>query len=146
MKAKKTLSAILLTFSLSMFANPFVTVMGESVNDEITQITFNGDNAHLRFKSGKIMTEDIEDVVVSFSSATSLGTNTSVVYVLKTIVGDRLNISGLNGENIEIFNIKGICLQSLVADYESVSIDVSNLSNGVYFLRVGNRAIKFVKE
>lgn len=146
MNLKRTLTAILLACSLSLSANPVVTVMGESINDAIQQITFNGDNAQLHFKSGKTMTEDMENVIVSFSSVTSLGINNASVYVVNTVVSDKLEISGLNNESMGIYSAQGVSLLDFEASEESLSIDVSHFNRGVYFLRVNNKVIKFVKD
>lgn len=146
MNIRKTLSTMLLTCSLSLSANPVVSVMGESIDDAIQQITFSGDNAQLHFKSGKTMTEDIENVVVSFTSVTSLGINNASMYVVNTVVKDKLEISGLNNENIGIYNAQGVSLLNFEASNESLSIDVAHFNKGVYFLRVNNQIIKFVKD
>lgn len=146
MNIKGTLSTMLLICSLSLNASPVVSVMGESLNDAIQQITFSGDNAQLHFKSGKTMTEDMENVVVSFTSVTSLGIDNASMYVVNTVVKDKLEISGLNNESIDIYNVQGVSLLSFEANEESLSVDVSNLSRGIYFLRVNNQVVKFVKE
>jgi hypothetical protein len=50
-------------------------------------------------------------------------------------------------ENIEIYNVVGQLLQSTTANQQSeISIDVSHLQSGLYFLKIDNRIIKFDKE
>lgn len=146
MDLKKTFSTMLLTCSLSLSANPVVSVMGEQIEDALQQITFSGDNAQLHFKSGNTLTEDIEDVIVTFSSVTSLGINDASIYVVNTVVKDKLEVSGLNNESVEIYNTQGISLLSFESNFESLSIDVAHLNKGVYFLRVNNKVVKFVKD
>jgi hypothetical protein len=56
-------------------------------------------------------------------------------------------------ENIEIFSIVGQTLMTLktLGTIETIGlremiIDVSSLANGMYFLRVGNKVVRFVRE
>ena len=50
-------------------------------------------------------------------------------------------------DNVEIYNVMGQLLQSKIVNLQSkIEIDVSHLANGMYYLKVGNRVVKFVKE
>jgi len=59
-----------------------------------------------------------------------------------TIENDQLSI-----ESVEIYNIVGQKLQSKIVNLQSeIGIDVSHLANGMYYLRIGEKMVKFVKE
>jgi len=50
-------------------------------------------------------------------------------------------------ENVEIYNVMGQKLLSIESlKSTETTIDVSHLANGMYFLKVGNQVVKFVKE
>ena len=50
-------------------------------------------------------------------------------------------------ENVEIYNMVGQLLQSKIVNLQSkIQIDISHLANGMYFLKIDNRVVKFVKE
>ena len=49
--------------------------------------------------------------------------------------------------NIEIYNVVGQKLQSTIVNLQSeIVLDVSSLAKGMYFLKAGNKMVKFVKE
>ena len=48
---------------------------------------------------------------------------------------------------IEIYGVEGQLLQSTIVNPQSeITIDVSHLASGMYFLKAGNKVVKFVKE
>jgi hypothetical protein len=50
-------------------------------------------------------------------------------------------------ENIEIYNVMGQMVQSKIVNLQSeIVIDVSHLANGMYFLKVDGKVVRFVKE
>ena len=50
-------------------------------------------------------------------------------------------------ENVEIYNVVGQLLQSKIVNLQSETvIDVSHLASGMYFLKVDNKVVRFVKE
>jgi len=52
-------------------------------------------------------------------------------------------------ENTEyqIYSVVGQLLQSEIVNLQSeIEIDVSHLANGMYFLKIGNKVVKFIKE
>ncbi|RNC86406.1 MAG: T9SS C-terminal target domain-containing protein [Winogradskyella sp.] len=57
-----------------------------------------------------------------------------------------LNIEGLKtSENLEIYNISGQKLLTRTIDLNKNTIDVSQLSAGIYFLKITNESMKFIK-
>ncbi|GGI57653.1 T9SS type A sorting domain-containing protein [Winogradskyella haliclonae] len=58
-----------------------------------------------------------------------------------------LNIDGLKtSENVEIYNISGQKLFTKTIDLNKNTIDVSQLSAGLYFLKINDESIKFIKQ
>ncbi|RZN78715.1 MAG: T9SS type A sorting domain-containing protein, partial [Winogradskyella sp.] len=58
-----------------------------------------------------------------------------------------LNIQGLKtSENIEVYNISGQKLFTKTIDLSKNTIDVSQLSAGLYFLKINDESIKFIKQ
>ncbi len=52
----------------------------------------------------------------------------------------------LNSKNIIIYNVFGQIVKQLNTDKKQLSIDISDLQNGVYFLKTGNISKKFIVE
>ena len=58
-----------------------------------------------------------------------------------------MNNEQLTMNNVEIYSVVGQLLQSKIVNQQSkIEIDVSHLAKGVYFLKVGNQVVRFVKE
>ena len=57
----------------------------------------------------------------------------------------QLNNLRIEDKEIKIFNASGTLVKYEAAGSFSQHVDVSNLSGGVYFIRVGNRMLKFIK-
>ncbi|NQU33035.1 MAG: T9SS type A sorting domain-containing protein, partial [Bacteroidetes bacterium] len=58
-----------------------------------------------------------------------------------------LNIKGMNGINsIEIINVVGNVVKRMNVESEMMSIDISNLSSGVYFIRANESTYRFIKK
>ena len=51
----------------------------------------------------------------------------------------------LREENIQIYDVVGRLLQSTIVNLQSeITIDISHLANGMYYLKVGNETVRFV--
>lgn len=62
-------------------------------------------------------------------------------------VGDFLHIEGVTaGSEIAIYSANGEQKYRGQSNSENTTVDVSRLSGGVYILRVGRQAVKFIKE
>ena len=57
-------------------------------------------------------------------------------------VQDILSIQGMNSGNYQIFNAAGQCIQK---GYFDNQIEVSQLTNGSYFLHIGTEILPFIK-
>ena len=58
-----------------------------------------------------------------------------------------LTIEKANGviERIDIFEITGRFLQSTIVNQQSITIDITHLANGMYYLKIDNVVVKIVK-
>ena len=58
-----------------------------------------------------------------------------------------MNNEQLTMNNVEIYSVTGQLLQSKIVNLQSkIEIDVSHLASGMYFLKIGNKTVKFVKQ
>jgi len=72
--------------------------------------------------------------------------NISTLQVYPNPVNHELQIKNYESGDIEIYNIVG---QKIIFNFQLStfnSIDVSHLSSGMYFLKIDNRVVKFIKE
>lgn len=71
------------------------------------------------------------------------------VNVYPNPTSDQLNISGLNAsqKSISITNVIGEVVKTIETNAsQSLTVDIKNLSPGVYFIVSNNKALKFIKE
>ena len=62
-------------------------------------------------------------------------------------VSYKLQVTNYEGEEIQIFNLVGQCVMSIESlPFLEPAIDVSGLSAGMYYLKIDDRVVKFVKE
>lgn len=57
-----------------------------------------------------------------------------------------IDIQSLDEIQCEIYNLLGKKIMQLKLGYEKNEIQLSNLSEGIYFLKIGNQHIKFIKQ
>jgi len=103
-------------------------------NDEFyVELTAEGYSEVLRTCKSKITLRDIPKLYPNPTSGQIIITN----YELRT----------LSEVEVEIYDIYGKNVISLTAQSSPlISIDISHLANGMYFLRIGNQVFKVVKE
>jgi len=71
----------------------------------------------------------------------------SVDFVFPNPVKESFTINGLKkGALISIFDLAGRLLQTVASQENATVVNVSSLQQGTYLLRVGDRAVKFVKQ
>ena len=85
------------------------------------------------------------EVTVHVISPSQSDSNKIAIY--PNPVNYELRIVNYEGGEIQIINLTGQTLLSLPSfPFQERTIDVSALSSGVYFLKIGNSTVKFVKE
>ena len=115
---------------------------------DVHKIVFENNTMTVNLKSGS----DVTDILcVRFlTSETTWVENLkseSSVFVFPNPVKTHLTVTGVS-ENVRInlFNLNGILLQSILTEKNPTNIDVSSLQQGLYLLQVGEQIIKFVKQ
>ena len=127
-----------------------VTQNGETVLMSDVGYILNSDNKPT-FTIVKKDNSTIDDVTkVSFAKVDASGVK-AVEYdsdgVYAKEVEGSLIISGCNaGNKAEVFSANGKVVRSETFGGDNCDIDVSTLPKGVYVLRIGNTAIKFLKK
>ena len=71
----------------------------------------------------------------------------SSIFVFPNPVKTYLTIEGVNeGAKIDLLDLNGTLLQSILTQDNSTNIDVSSLSQGMYLLQVEGQVVKFIKQ
>ena len=137
-------SAIMLMFVSPVKAGTTQTLIinGEVVEKVVTKITFEGDLAVLTFADETVISEDMGNVIMRFTSSPTSIQNVET-FQLNKAVGDNLEINGLvEGTQVQVFDATG---KQVIVTYDS-TINVSSLKPGMYILKAGNQIIKFAKK
>lgn len=98
---------------------------------------------------GNILTENVR--YVKFEEQYSEATKIESIKIdrhdnfLKSLVNNRLTLVGAKGE-VELFDLSGMKLRSMIATGQETVIDVATLPTGVYIVRCGKQAFKFNKK
>lgn len=91
----------------------------------------------------------IDNVSLKFDSTLSVADNKiNDIQVFPNPAGKFIMFSGIDGQsNIDLFNISGKRVKSLIVNSSDSQIDVSDLTNGVYLARINkNKTTLFVKK
>lgn len=128
----------------SAFAiGPTLTINGKTVEKNVTRITFEGDNAILHFGS-ETESHDMNTVVLSFNALS--GIDEIIGYSFNGIIDGNIELGGIpSGTTVEIFDASGRKRVAHVISTDPARIDVSQLEPGIYVLRAGKNAVKFLK-
>ena len=141
----------LLAVNSSQAAGVF-KVNGEDIQKTPTLITL--DNS----KIGNILVQFSDNSVVSYnmnlvefcpneSSSIQDTKKDGAFFFIKGHVRDILQLEGITpGAEIGIYAANGVQKYLGKSSGRNASVDVSRLSRGVYLLRVGRQAVKFIKE
>jgi hypothetical protein len=141
--------------SFSVIAQKNITIKYRD-NQEITyslnhnsKLTFTDNELIILQPSGNIYYFDIENIrKIYFSNSNSLYDIASQknINLYPNPSSGRISISNIKSKTlISIYNMKGELVMSEII-YHDKSINISNLSNGLYIVKVGNKEFKLVKE
>jgi hypothetical protein len=137
-------SAIMLMFVSPVKAGTTQTLIinGEVVEKVVTKITFEGDLAVLTFADETVISEDMGNVIMRFTSSPTSIQNVET-FQLNKAVGDNLEINGLvEGTQVQVVDATG---KQIIVTYDS-KINISSLKPGMYILKAGNQIVKFAKK
>lgn len=145
----------MIIISYSVIAQKHITIQYRD-NQEITysinqnsKLTFLDNQLIISQALGNIYYFDIDNIrKVYFSNSNSLS-NIPAQNNIKLYPNpskSQISLSNINSKTlISIYNIKGELMMSEII-YQDKSINISNLSNGIYIVKVGNKEFKLVKE
>lgn len=121
-----------------------ITINGDTLEKEATELTFDGDNVILHFSDETTQTCDMSEVSIAFNEPTSI--ESIKTFNLKGATNGEFEIGGLvPGQSIQIYDISGKKIFGTKSTSETQQIDISNVKSGTYILRVGSNVVKFVK-
>ncbi|MHB9056897.1 MAG: T9SS type A sorting domain-containing protein [Paludibacteraceae bacterium] len=115
----------------------------------LNKITFENSNVNLMYSNftsevlpivsiQKMLFSTATKVQLAFETSLSVYPNPATSYI---IIKNRT----ISNEPIKIFSISGAFVKSFDAKALAQNIDVSNLPKGLYFIRVNNKVLKFIK-
>ena len=112
----------------------------------VQKIVFDDGTMTVNMKSG----DEITNITcVRFLPLSRIENNdiTSNVFVFPNPVKTSLTVSGVDKNvKINIFDMNGKLLQTIISQDKSTDINVSSLQHGSYLLQVGTQTIKFIKQ
>ena len=121
----------------------------EVVLANLNKITFPNPNMNLFYKNFTS-----ESLVISSVRSMIFSTPTGVVSAFENVLSVypnparnyiQLNNLRIEDKEIKIFNASGALVKCNSTGSFSQHVDVSDLSGGVYIIRVGNKMLKFIK-
>lgn len=118
-----------------------LTINGQTVEKSVTRITFDGDNVVLHFEGDDSQTADMETVVLGFTYSP-----TTAIHTLRGTVGNTLSLEGLDpGTEVCIYDAQGKLVTATTASEAKAVLSTKALKKGVYMLKAGQQAVKFIK-
>lgn len=123
-----------------------LTINGQTVDQVVKQISFDGDNVVLHFSDGTSQSSDMAAVEIAFNHQQSGIGDVDMFTFNGYVEGGVLVVEGVEaGAPVEIYNLSGVQVLASVAAEGRTELAVDNLQAGVYVLRAGNNVVKFVK-
>lgn len=146
MKNKIIILFILLAgFWCTASGSPSFKVNGSEISTIVVSITFDGDNAVLNFSDGTQSSHDMSTLEILFPEISTLIESNS--YILSQMVHDQLIIENCTGNQLVcIFDMAGRLMHQMRSEEGMFSIDVNHMNAGVYILKIGNEAVRFIKQ
>ena len=156
MNKKSFLSGVVLLVAGQLFAAQewqLITLSADGAEttyalSNVQKIVFDSDAMTVNMKSGSDAT-GIRSVSFLLSDDTGVEylKPESPVAVYPNPVKTTLTVAGVDkGARINLLNLNGALLQSILTQGNSTDIDVSSLQQGVYLLQAGNQVVKFIKQ
>lgn len=150
MKKNKKLFAGCLAFAFTLCCHAEKTLMingSQAERSDVVEITFAGDNLRMAYQNGETFSMDMETVEINFTDATSIKESFANTFSYNTLVGNLLELSGLeSGSLVQIFRADGQLLHASTAKGEDMTIPVSDYPSGSYLMKANNQIVKFIKK
>jgi len=114
---------------------------------EVQKIVFENDAMTVNMKSGSDATGISSVSFVPAQVGVEPLKSESSVFVFPNPVKTNLTVAGVDKNvRINLLDLKGAVLQSVISQDNSTDIDVSSLQQGLYLLQVGKQTVKFIKQ
>ncbi|MBR2260765.1 MAG: T9SS type A sorting domain-containing protein [Paludibacteraceae bacterium] len=127
-------------------AIPEVKINGEAISPAPVQIKPNGDNVNVIFTDGSVLSFDMDEIIVEFKNSTHITSLQETLFVINSSVNNQLSLTGIDaGKKLSILSVTGITVYSGETQSGETSIDLSNLTSGLYLLNVEGLVVKFFK-
>lgn len=152
---RKLLSVLVLLLSVTVQAQSdrLLTINGEAVEKDPVTITLDymePGNVIVAFTDGTKVSCNMNRLEILPNGATAIGKIERAregFFVIKGAVRDELRVEGAKpGADVMIYSAGGTLLMRGKADSSLYVTDVSRLQHGVYLLRIGKQAVKFIKQ
>ena len=146
-----SLLVVLLTVFNSQAAG-VIKVNGEEIKKTPTLITLDYSRAgyiQVQFSDSSVVSYNMNLVEFCPNEVNSIQNTMKegTFFHIKGHVRDVLHLEGItSGAEIAVYSANGEQKYLGKSNGENMSVDVSHLSRGVYVLRVGRQAVKFIKE
>ena len=112
----------------------------------VQDIVFENGAMTVNMKSGDNKVTGIKSVKFSELSGIDNKENQSDIIIFPNPVKKYLTVSGIEKNvKINLLDMNGKLLQTVISQENSIEIDVSSLQKGIYLLQVKTRVIKFIK-
>lgn len=157
MKHNKLLTTTLfLSLGAIAHAGTFIPNATESYNTEdLHKIAFNGDNIVATWEDGQSTTYEFSSLQrILFSDPTTateaeeiLNEEGYEIFLYPNPVIETLHLKGVpSGQEVLMYSSTGTTIGLLRSEGNTLETNVSNLDNGIYFLKIGDKVIKFIKK
>lgn len=118
--------------------------------NNLRNITFFDSNLKLTYLSGTnemFPTSSIRKLVFTFSTGLKKLIDTKNVMIYPNPVVDIVSFKNTFGENLDIsiYSVTGAKVLNINQLYPTQTINISHLTKGMYFLKVNNQILKFIK-
>jgi hypothetical protein len=155
MRLKKMLTAMLLMLSATAMADNYAYLAIQEQDKEntyslqqISKITFNEANMILNMTDGSKVELPLAGLSKMFfteagpTGIMTAGNDKSGVRLIDGVV----HVNAPAGSTVTLYNIKGQAIKSITATSEETEINVSNMTKGVYIVKVGGQSKKIMNK
>jgi hypothetical protein len=135
-------------------AGTFIAAEGNSYDmDELQKISFSEDKVTAHLLNGETAVYDFSSLQRIYftekqeTTFMNAAPNELELYLYPNPVMDKLFLRGLSGKTIILFiyDEQGRLIGQKECNSDEIEIDVSSFSDGIYFLKVNEKAVKFIK-
>lgn len=149
-----TFVALGLALAASTQAGTFIPAENESYDTEtLRKITFDGDVVVAEWAdtgTNRYEFSNLQRILFSEGKGDATGSESPgalQLFLYPNPVTETLCLDGVpEGAEVLMFGSDGTCMGSFLANGTQLKANVSGIKNGVYFLKIGDKAVKFIKK